>query len=250
MAKKNGVTADDILKSMYPDLKTSDDYVDPNAKTEETDSAKQISALQAQIAALTGTRDTPKAKNRELQALPQAPVRPIMDMATAPDPVQYPKDYATWVSQQTSAQIQYEKDNWAWQNSVVQTQNNRANELWDDFRSANKAYAADQEKVSIAAERVIAKNKAAGVNTEKYMFEDSARFMDDVTATYDKLFGKPKDSDGGSADDDDEDDRSTIQSAGAPAGRNGPGDVAPKPEKFGALSQDINAWQQKTGFYR
>lgn len=251
MAKKQNITADDILKQMYPDLKTSDDFVAETKPTEGSPEAK-IAELTAQIATLTGKgqqNDAPRGKSRELAQLPQAPVRPIIDYSTAPDPVQKPQDYAAWVHESTAAQIEYEKANYAWQQQVGAVQGNRQQELWNDFQSSYKQYAGNAEKVGIAAQKVIEKNKAAGVNTEKYMFEDSDRFMKDVTDTYDRLFGKPKD-DGNVDDnaDDGDDDRTSFQGSGAPASRDGPSATPRPPEKYGALGSAVDDWQKKTGF--
>lgn len=249
MAKKNQISAQDLLKQMYPDLQTSDDYVEDKAADPKSPEA-QILELQTQIAQLNGRLEgggERQSRSRDIGQLPQAPVRPIMDMAAAPDPIQKPGEYAKWLSEQTQAQIQYEKDAWQWQNSVAATANNRANSLWDDFRTSNKAYASDEERVEIAASRVLAKQKAAGINIDKYMYEDSERFMKDVTGEFDKLFGKPKDADSDD-DDDGDDDRSEFQSQGAPAGRDGPAAVRQRPQQFGALGTAVNDWQAKTGF--
>lgn len=250
MAKAKQLTAEDILKQMYPDLKTSEDFPVETKPAEGTPEAK-IAELTAQIALLSGKgggNDAPRGKSRELQALPQAPVRPIIDYNTAPDPVQNPKEYAAWVHESTAQQIEYEKQNYAWQNQVGAVQGNRQNELWNDFRSTYKVYAGETEKVGIAAQKVIEKNKAAGVNTEKYMFEDSDRFMKDVTETYDRLFGKPKDANDDADADDGDDDRTSFQGSGAPASRDGPVATLRPPEKFGALGSAVEAWQKATGF--
>lgn len=250
MAKAKQITADDILKQMYPDLKTSEDFQEEK-KADPASPEGQIAALQAQIAELTGkSRQNPSepTRTREIAALPQAPQRPVIDYNTAPDPIQNPKEYAAWVHESTASQIEYEKANYAWQQSVAAVGANRQNELWNDFKSTYKQYAGDPEKVGIAAEKVINKNKAAGVNTEKYMFEDSGSFMKDITETYDRLFGKPKDEgDEGNVDDGD-DDRTTFQGSGAPAGRDGPAGTPRPPEKFGALGSAVDDWQRKTGF--
>lgn len=251
MAKKQNITADDILKQMYPDLKTSDDFQAEKAPDAGSPEAK-IAELTAQIATLTGKglqNDLPRGKSRELQALPQAPQRPVIDYNTAPDPILKPQDYAAWVHESTAAQIEFEKQNYAWEQQVGAVQGNRQNALWNDFQTSYKAYAGNAEKVGIAAEKVISKNKAAGVNTEKYMFEDSDRFMKDVTDTYDRLFGKPKD-DGNTDDDadDGDDDRTSFQGSGAPASRDGPASTQRPPEKYGALGSAVDDWQKKAGF--
>lgn len=253
MAKRKELSADDILKQMYPDLQTSEDAEAAAAaklaaaKGTENDAGAQIAQLQQQIAQLQGvvsTVRTPEPKYREAQR-PQKPV-----MGKAPDPIQDPDGYANFVQQATSALIDYEKADWQWQQGQAATAQNRTGGLWGKFEAAYTDYAAPEnsKKVEIAAKEVLQRAQAAGMDTDQYMYSNSEAFMRDVVNEYDGLFGKAGVA-AGDDDDDDDDNRATMFD-GSAAGANGVGKTPQPPERFGALSQGINAWQEKTGFHR
>lgn len=249
MPKKNKLaSADDILKQMYPDLPTSDDNVDEgDGGAKKAGADDQIAALQAQIAELKGqmsasaSRDTPAAPTRT----ESAPVMPVIDYSKAPDPIQEPQAYAKFVRDATQATIDYEKQAWAYQNRQQNTQANRLNDLWTTFSESHKEYAGNEDRIEVAASRAIQKALAKGVDTDKYMYEQSDKFMKDVVTEYDKLFGKPQAGEEGD-DDDDDDDAEILGGAVASGGNKGGSQKAP-PSKFGELSSEIKAWQQKVG---
>lgn len=248
MAKKT-VSADDILRQMYPDLPTSDDF--KPAAAAGASAEPTIAELQAQITALKAGNYQAASKpirGRPLD-LPVAPTRPVFDLSKAPDPIQQPQDYAAFVRQMTEADISYEKKQYQWEQQAQKATADRVVGLWDDFSGAYGAYGKDPKKVEVAAAQVVNKKNAAGVNTNKYMFEDTDSFFNDVTKEYDELFGKPKPVLEGAGDnDDDEDNRGVVSGGGV--GSTAPVNVARPPEKFGALGSDLDAWQQRTGFYR
>lgn len=256
MARKKELTADDIIRQMYPDLKTSDDYAaeaeaaKKAATGGDNDPSKELQALRTQIASLEGQLSTvtrPVAR----QTTMQAPQPPVIDWDKAPDPVEDPKGYARFVHNSTQAQINYEKEAWNYNNQVATTQSRKVDGLWEQFGKDYPSYAKRTEHVEIAASRVLEKAKAQGLDTENYMYGQSAKFLKDVTAEVDRLFGKAATAgaDEDNDDDDDDDDRSQVFGGGA-AGVAGLAKVTQPAEPYGAMSRDILAWQEKTGFHR
>lgn len=264
MAKKKSqqLTADDLLKQMYPDLLTSDDVapaqIDTNVQqtqaTAGTVDAKAFAELQAKLAELQGqvvaTNRTNSALMTQAQT-PLPPARPVVDFSKAPSPIDDPAGYAQFMYNANQMQIDYEKQVFNWQTQQQQSSAQKTSQLWSKFEQDYPAYAANDTRVEVAAQRVIARAKAMGQDTDKYMYGNSAGFMQDIVKEIDTLFGKPQatDDDGDSADDEGDDVRTnvfggSVQTAAGASSKNAP------PERYGVLSKDIMAWQQKTGFHR
>lgn len=247
MAKKAKVdNADEILRMMYPDLRTSDDD-EPKDKPENAD-ADRIAAFEAKIAALEG-RLASGGSDREAPApqrgLPTPPMKPQIDYSKAPDPIQDPQGYAAFVHNATQATITYEKEAYQWQQRVAQSQAGRVEALWTSFRENHADKAKDETRVEVAAQRVVARAQAAGIDTDKYMFEQSGKFLKDVASEIDKLWPS---SDNGQGDDDDDDDMTDLP-GGQAGGRTQNSGAQPKKEsRYGELGSEVLAWQQKTGF--
>lgn len=257
MAKRKQVSADDILKQMYPDLMTSDDFEKKDEPKADPNANAQVAELQAKLAALESQLSNVSRANSALSSqvtIPQPPVPPQFDMSKAPDPVENPQGYAKFVMDAANAKIEYEKNAILYQQEMSRTQAERSNALWNDFSTKYKDYAADDEKVAIATQQVVAKARAKGIDPEKYMYGQSEIFMKDIVSEMDRLFGKAgaAASAGSDDDDDDEDDVRTDVFGGANAGVGGAAAAKAQqpPERYGSLSKDLMAWQEKTGFHR
>ena len=257
--KKQTMTSEEILHQMYPDLRTSDDDVQEQQQQQaaQTD-AQKMAALEAQIAILTQqvSRPAPTATPTPTQRQQrQAPTPPVTNYAQAPDPVVNPIGYAEFMRQEVARQVAYEKELYNYQQTEAQAATARTTHVWNDFSDQFGAYAKDEEKVEIAATRVLQKAAAAGYDADTYMNQNRATFFAETVREYDKFFGKP--AIGGEDDDndddgagDDDDNRAQVF-GGSAAGPKGPAAQAPKaPQKFGELGQSIREWQEKTGFIR
>lgn len=256
MARKNKsqqTSADDILKQMFPDLQTTDDVYDDDGqdKTKQKDTEavdKVIADLQAKIAGLEGTvaatRDRP-VQDPAIQLGPPAP--PVFP--DLPNPAEDPNGYRDAVLAQTQALIKYEKDLYQYQNRQTAASSAKSNDLWADFSTKYEDYAENEERIEIATTRIIQKAQARGVDVDKFMYGNRDGFMKQVVDEYDRLFGKPV-IDDTDTDEDDDDNRASVMGAGAPSQRGGPANVQTPPNPYGELSQEILAWQQKTGFTR
>jgi hypothetical protein len=252
MAKKANqqVSADDILKQMYPDIKTSEDYEDEQKAKQTTtgdDTSKTIAALQAQIARLEGSvsasqRPAPVTQNYA------APQRPVIDWDKAPDPIQEPGKYGRFLAEANQAIIDYEKQAWQYQSSQQNLNTARTQNLWAKFEANYKEYTENTDRVEIAASRVLQRLQGAGMDTDAYMYGQSDQFMKDVVAEIDTLWGKG--GSGGEDDAEDDDDNRTVVLGGAGGNAKGPSQQQEQPQKYGSLSNDVLAWQEKTGFYR
>lgn len=257
MAKKKQPTADDILKMMYPDLPTSEDEVgqqQPQQQPQGGDDKAQIAALQAQIAALEGRISQTSKANVALQtqattAMP--PTRPNIDYTKAPDPVEDKDGYTRFMLDAQRKEIEYEKSLLTYQQQQAQQTQQKSGQLWSSFSGKYGDYAKDEERLTIATQQVIQRARASGLDTERYMYANADQFMEDVTKEFDKLFGKP----GGKQqevddEEEDDDDGLTTSLIGGGVGGGGGRKQQPAPQRYGELSQEINAWQQKTGFHR
>jgi len=182
--------------------------------------------------------------------MPAAPQAPNFGNIKAPDPNTDPEGYARYVELKAQTLIDYEKAKYLHEQTAAQRRATQMQQLWDDFADQHKEYAANTERVEIATQRVLQRQAAAGVNVDDYMFNNREAFMADVIKESDKLFGKPvatDEEDDDEGDDDATDNRTAVVAPGTGKGKGAP---AEPQSPFGALSQEINAWQQKTGFYR
>lgn len=251
MAKKP-TKADDILKQMYPDIMTSDDYEEkPEEKVTQPAADPRVAKLEAEIAALQGQLGNLDKSNRALMSQTTVEVPPQMpqiDYSQAPDPAVDPKGFMQFQEQATMALLRWKEEEINFNARQARSQAEKVESLWSDFSRDYKAYAGDTEKVELAAEKVVKRAQAKNQNLDKYMYGNSEGFMADVAKEYDRLFGKPK---GLEVEDDDEpEDRSEGLFDGASAGHNPAPAVNKPPERYGQLSKDLMAWQQKTGFHR
>lgn len=260
MARKQRqqATADDILRQMYPDLPTSEDFGQPKqaAATDAEASPgdkSQIVALQAQIAAMEGRIAATARANAALQSqatTDMPPVKPTIDYNQAPDPVDDKNAYTKFMLDAQNKMLQYEKDMLVYEQRRGQAAAQKTSGLWSNFKTKHDDYAKDEERLVIATQQVIARAKQAGMDTDRYMHASSDQFMEDVTKEYDRLFGKPGEKPG--ADDDEEgDDDTSLEMLGGGVGgaTTGARGKAP-PQRYGDLSQEVLAWQEKTGFRR
>lgn len=151
----------------------------------------------------------------------------------------------------------------------------RTESLEAEFADKYPDYVLDKEKLEFATVSVAKAAAKRGVDVERYMFLTPDRFMGDVVAKYDKLFGSPNDNEG---DDDDydedypargrassragnrskprrrnrqEDDDMVSRTAGVFGGAESGGrptkgrDVDTGPD----MIDDLHAIQRKTGFF-
>lgn len=254
MARKKDLSAEDVMKRMFPDLPTSEDVpvtktADPADQTQAT-----IKALQDQIAQMQGQLTNTSRANQALSSQAQTempPQYPQIDYGQAPDPVADPKGFAMFHQKATAALVAYERDNVLYLQRQQGKQATKTAQLWSDFEGSYGDYAKHTEQVEIAASRVIAKAAAKGVDTDKYMYANSAAFMQDVTKEMDRLFpGLTATGAADNDDDDDDDERTNVFGGGVQSG-NGKADAQHvAPERYGNLSKDIMEWQEKTGFHR
>lgn len=242
-----------IMAKMFPDLPTSDENDEVSEKSTQTsDSDTKIAELMTKLAAMEEKMNATAQAN--LQLMTQPVVDPVPQRRAvpdkAPDPVDNPDQYAQYVQQKTQADIDYQREVNNWQNRQAAQGAARLQNLWQQFGTSYPDYVENEERVEIAATRVLAKAQAAGYDTQKYMYGNTNAFMAEVAKTMDNLFGKP---DADDDNDDDDDNTPEVRTAGIFGGAEGGhkatgGRKAPEP--MGSISNDIKAWQQKTGFHR
>lgn len=253
---KQSVTADEILKQMYPDLPTSDDAAPPPvAKDPVAEAAdKQIAELRQQIAGLQSTIASTSRANATLQSqqiVQAGPQRPVIDYTQAPDPLDDKVGYTKFMADAQQKLIDYEKEKILFEQRQMGAQQQKLQTLWGEFSEAHGDYAKDDKRLVIATQQVIARAQAKGVDAERYMYGNSAQFMQDVVAEYDGLFGKPGGAAAEDGDGEDDDDTSLETLGGSVGGKSGAQQKqAPQPERYGSLSKEVMAWQEKTGFHR
>lgn len=257
MGRKAKQTADEILRQMYPDLQTSEDFTPEAEKKAETAQPNaDVVALQAKIAALEGqiavSQRTAAALTSQ-QTRDIAPQAPQIDYSKAPDPVEDAAGYTRFMLEAQRAQIEFEKQQMVYNQRQAQAVATKTATLWDTFKATHADYTKDEKRIEIATTQVINRAKAMGLDTERYMYGNSDQFMKDIVAEFDSLFGKPGGKQETAADDDEADDEDNDRAAflgGGVATAQGQSHKNAPPPKYGNLSQEIMTWQEKTGFTR
>lgn len=259
MAKRNRASADDVLKQLYPDIMTSDDYEEEAKKKaaakQTDDTAATIKALQSKIDELTGQVAASRQNPVQQAKQETPPVPPTYNYENAPDPTVDPKGFAKFVQDNADKRIAYERDVILYNQRQSQTAQSKVGELWSNFSAQYGDYAKDQEKVRIAADNIARKAQAAGQDVEAYMYGNSSKFMKDVVGEIDRLWpksaaGDDNDDDDTNGDDDDDFDTAQFVSPTARSDTRGKQRDYEPPQRYGALSQEILAFQEKTGFHR
>lgn len=72
-----------------------------------------------------------------------------------------------------------------------QSREQRYDAIWDDFSVEYEDYAEDQSKAEFAASKVLARAQKKGIDIDNYALNHTAKFMKDVAAEMDSIFGAP-----------------------------------------------------------
>ncbi len=212
-------------------------------------------ALNEQIKALTAQVDTLQSANYSLMTQPAAsavaPAAPDpapMSLDDLPDAVTEPEAYTKALTERIVSMTSKESATSAAAVATAANEKAQMSGLWDDFedRYAEKGYD-DEEKVGYAAYRVAGKARKRGMDVNKYAYQTRDKFFSDVTAEYDKTFGKPGEEPATTketAPKDDEADRAAFMFGGEAGAK-----VTPtKPEK-GDMFSDLAEIQAKMRLY-
>lgn len=236
-----------------PDLPYDDGTDDNAGQQAAATKGPTTEELLARIEALTSQVSGLQSTNTALMSQPQmhnAPPAPTLDLSNMPDPTLDPEAYAreTIMRQQKFNESQRAVQEYNAQQQQVEQR--RLNALWEQFQEAHPGYD-NIEQIEFVTRKVVQRAADRGLDVNKYMYANSAGFMNDVVHEYDKIFGQPANDD----DDDDNDVSGTIEAADdRSAGIFGGMESGGKPaqggkDKPGDMFDDIKAFQKKTGFY-
>lgn len=256
---KKPMKRDEIPASIFDALDRNASAMDGvqgnNEKVEATgpsieDAMKQIAALNARIEeqdrvnmALTTTVPT--------QVQQPAPKSEELDMAGLPDPLDDAVAYAKEVQRRTvdhvNKQIKAQRDADEAASRERNNVNLKTDDLWNTFTDKYEDYAGDERKVKFAAQEAIDDAQRKGIDIQRYMYANSDRFMRDVAAKYDTIFGKPgEDTDGSDQSQDDDTSRTSGIFGGMESGNKGSFGSSPP---VGDMIKDLHDVQKKSGFY-
>lgn len=157
-----------------------------------------VEELQKQLADLTSRMEHADRANMALTTaqpvLKVEPKEPQFSLENMPDIVADDgKSYAAELAKRTA---QYTKDlqdfHQAKQTASAPAPGQNPSELWNEFSQSYADYAADQEGIEFATQKVVAQAQRKGLDVNRYMFQNSDRFFRDVVKVYDERFGKPE----------------------------------------------------------
>lgn len=223
----------------------------------------RLDAVEARNKQLEETNATLQRSTMQLMAAPpvaQAVTSPVNTPAkdTLPDPTEDPQGYAKAVEARAEANARALVENERNRDRSAQTQKERTDQLFADFGKKYPDIAKHKGRLEYVAGEVVKKAIARGVDGQKYIFQASDMFFDDVAKAYSEEFGEaPKkdttpdgDSDPVSGDENDETNRTGgifggLESGHAPSGKS----KAPKVEPVSGMVKELQDIQMKTGFY-
>jgi len=227
--------------------------------------------LLAKVEALTTQMSVLERTNTALMASPvraadaaPAPKPVAVDLSGLPDPAEDPKKYNEALNDRLGKAINESiaavSAAASARQSAASAESGRLEVLWSDFQGKYPQYADHEDMVGYAAERVVKKAQARGIDPTRYMFTD--QFQADVAKEVDKTFGKVLALEADEADeggdkpkpkakpdaDEEEDGLGRTdglfggqESGGTPAGTGKP--------KAGDMIVDLQALQRKSGFF-
>ena len=252
---------------------------EPKKKDDAVSVEDQIKALPTSVEGLTKANEALVADNKKAQDLtmtllatptptPEV-VAPVVQSAfpTAdqlPDPVEDPKGYFAAVNKHIAegvasqmAQFRDEEDQ---KSAAVSTRATQVSDLWDRFAKGHEDLAKYKPLVNVAAQEVVEKARAKGIDGEQFMFgAGSDRFLDEVaesvTTTLKSIRDEGKEDKKGGEDMENEGGRPEPALGvlpGLPVSSGAGGEAAIDKEPgagAGGLVADIKAGQEKSGFF-
>ena len=197
VSTKKKAAQEQDLGSIFDHFEQQSQVGNGNTEQEKKDTV-DVSALQAQITALTGRLDQAESTNRAL--LTQAPrmeqqqqttVLTGPDLSKLPDPIEQPKEYAAALSAAITSYTTQQNEQMRSSMTREQTQEQQIQNLWSGFGRKYEDLAENQDRVEFAATLVAKEAKAKGIDVQRYMFTTSDQFYADVAKKYEETFGKP-----------------------------------------------------------
>lgn len=220
---------------------------DPQPEASATDKA-----MEARLAALAAQVESLERANAALMSAPMVKQQPQLPDAPAalsmeglPDPTTQPEEYAkelnTRIANHTKAHFDYNQRVAATNAATEKTQKEQFDELWSDFNIEYDELADHPKQVQFAANEVIERARKRGIDIERYVFQNRAKFFADVAKEYDTIFGdgEPSTPTGGDAL------RTSVMGGGsADAGSRRGAPAAPS-----SLTKELQAEQRKMNLF-
>ena len=164
-----------------------------NAAVDEQ--AERLAALEKQLEDLRNQLSATERANMALLSTspslnePQAPQLINIDTIKLPDPALQPDEYATAVQRRTEAQFENNRRKQEFEQSQQAQIKEKADRLWDAFTEKYPGIAEDKARIEFVAARVASAAKARGIDVQRYMFGTQDKYIADVAAEYEKIFG-------------------------------------------------------------
>jgi hypothetical protein len=202
----------------------------------------QIEALTGQVAQLQGAQAALLAQPQIIYAQP-GPMQheQANDFVGLPDPLDDPDNYNRALNARIDQIVADRLAAYDNEVAAAQNQNATADQLWNDFASTYEEWADQPDRISFAAERVVNRAKARGIDVERYMFVTRDQFFKDVNEEATAVFGERGDEDG---------DGEVDRSAGLFGATGSPMPSVKTVDQTGSdMLKEITDMQKKTGFY-
>lgn len=161
------------------------------------DLTRQIAALTSRLDAAERAVLAPREVTINQPAADTGPKLKELDLSGLPDPWAKPDEYTKEFNRRQAAVVQ---DNYRiMQEYDTRTRSSRAQSddrfvtLWEDFKEQNPQFEGKDDQIAFVAQKVAQREVSRGVDPNRYMFQTSGRFFDDVKKEYEKVFGKTDD---------------------------------------------------------
>lgn len=161
-----------------------------------------------------------------------------------PDPTLYPEEYARAVHENIMSELNAKQQAEREQAQTKQQESSKYDALYEDFAIAYPEIAEHEDRLEFVAAQVVRDAQKRGIDPNRYMFQHQQKFMADIAARYEQVFGSKTDE--GKGEEDQDDGRSTSIFGGLEAGPQGGRRQTP-PQ--GDMIKEIHAEQRKMGLF-
>lgn len=235
-----------------------------DAGPQERGQADVLASIQERLAAM-------EAENRTLRELAMRPSAPApvqapvqaptqVDFNGLPDPVTDMPGYQRELQARVNAALQGATAAVEQRVTSARSEEDQASALWTSFASRYPEWAEHEDLVGTIAQKTVAEAQRKGLDTQKYVFQNSDLFFSDVEKQLKSKYGRlvtQEEEDEGEDERDDERAADLIEDDGRSAGIFGGQETGGKPAVGGKqakmaegdMVRDLHDLQRRSGFF-
>lgn len=164
---------------------------------------EKYDALSKQLADLQMRLSESEKANMALMTTPsqwrsqtnEAPVEIKPESVALPDPALDPDGFDRAQGERQRIRYENQKRRDDFENRQKNNVQEKIDDLWFEFGERYPAMASDKERIDFVSTQVAKQAHKRGMDVERYMFLTRDKFIEDVAAKYEEVFGAPEEDD-------------------------------------------------------